>query len=83
MRNLGIAGITLLIGAVVAPAAVAAPKAKRADGDKVICRELGETGSRLATKRICLTRDQWREQALAQRTDLDKAQRIRVGPDGQ
>lgn len=82
MRNRVISGSVLLIGVALASAAFAAPKGKKADGDKVICRELGETGSRLATKRVCLTRDQWREQAQAQRTELDKAQKIRTGPDG-
>jgi hypothetical protein len=76
-------GSVLLIGVAVASAAFAAPKTAKPNGDKVICRELGEIGSRLATKRVCLTRDQWREQAQAQRTDLDKAQKIRTGADGQ
>jgi hypothetical protein len=69
--------------AMLVSTAVATTPVKKSDGTKVICRELGETGSRLASKRVCLTRDQWRDQAQTQRTDLDKAQRIRVGPDGQ
>ena len=69
--------------AMLISAAAATPPAKKPDGSKVICRELGETGSRLAAKRVCLTRDQWRDQAQMQRTDIDKAQRIRTGPDGQ
>jgi hypothetical protein len=80
--------IVMLIGAACSAAmlvspAVATTPAKKNDGSKVICRELGETGSRLASKRVCLTREQWRDQAQMQRTDLDKAQRIRTGPDGQ
>lgn len=65
---------------IAAPAAAAAPQ-KKSDGSKVICRDMGETGSRLASKRVCLTRDQWRQQKEAERTDLEKAQRIRTGPD--
>jgi hypothetical protein len=42
---------------------------------------MDETGSRLGSKRVCLTRDQWRQQKEAQRADLEKAQRIRTGQD--
>ncbi|MBV9931548.1 MAG: hypothetical protein JO013_11470 [Alphaproteobacteria bacterium] len=58
----------------------AAP-AKKADGDKVICRTVPDIGSRLAEKRVCLTREQWRQQKDIERQNLDKI-RIRTGPDG-
>jgi hypothetical protein len=74
----------ILIGlaavAAIAPAVSAAP-AKKADGDKVICRTVPEIGSRLAEKRVCLTREQWRQQKDIERQNLDKI-RIRTGPDG-
>jgi hypothetical protein len=74
------ASAALLVALAAAPAfAGAAPK--KADGQKVICREVGEIGSRLATKRVCLTRDQWRMQKDMQQQDLDKI-RIRTGPGG-
>ncbi|HEX8572830.1 MAG TPA: hypothetical protein VF759_08770 [Allosphingosinicella sp.] len=31
-----------------------------ADEPKKICRSIGQTNSRLQTKKICLTREQWR-----------------------
>lgn len=62
-------------------AANAATTSKKNDGDKVICRTIDELGSRLASKRVCLTRNQWREQQQMERQNLEKAQRIRSGPD--
>jgi hypothetical protein len=72
---MGAAAVSAML---IAPAG-AAPE-KKSPGEKVICRELGETGSRLATKRVCLTRDQWRQQEDMKRENLDKI-RIRTGPD--
>jgi hypothetical protein len=62
-------------------AANAATGPKKDDGDKVICRTVDELGSRLASKRVCLTRSQWRDQQQNQRQNLEKAQRIRTGQD--
>jgi hypothetical protein len=81
MRIVRLAAAAAICAGTLGAVVVAAP-AKKDGGDKVICREMGETGSRLGAKRVCLTRDQWRQQKEAQRTDLEKAQRIRVGPDG-
>jgi Flp pilus assembly protein TadB len=67
-------------GAMLASAAAAMP-AKKQDTEKVICRTIDELGSRLASKRVCLTRSQWRQQQEMQRQNLDKAQRSRTGPD--
>jgi hypothetical protein len=74
---------TALVLAACAGAANAAPPpaGDKGDGSKMICRTVQEIGSRLSSKRICLTRDQWREQKASQRQDLEGAQRIRTGPD--
>jgi Spy/CpxP family protein refolding chaperone len=61
-----------------APPVQAAP-AKKDDPGKVICRTLPELGSRLAEKRVCLTREQWRQQKEMEQQTLDKM-RIRTGP---
>jgi hypothetical protein len=73
-------GAVLLAAACISGAVIAAPATKEG-GNKVICRTMDETGSRLGSKRVCLTRDQWRQQKEAQRADLEKAQRIRTGQD--
>ena len=80
MRASTVSAVLLFAVAAAAPL-VASGTAKKPDGEKVICREVPEIGSRLATKRVCLTRDQWRQQKDMQRQDLDKI-RIRTGPDG-
>jgi Spy/CpxP family protein refolding chaperone len=70
------------VAATAAAAVVhAAAPAKKADGNKVICRVVQEIGSRLAEKRVCLTREQWQQQKEIERQNLDKI-RIRTGPDG-
>ena len=48
---------------------------------KVICQVQRELGSRLGAKRVCLTREQWRQQRQQQRQDLQRAQGSRTGPD--
>jgi hypothetical protein len=78
--------IVMLVAAAAVSAMIAAPvgastPSKKSDGTKVICRTIDELGSRLASKRVCLTRDQWREQKDNERQNLEKAQRIRVGQD--
>jgi hypothetical protein len=51
------------------------------NGSEVVCQVQRITGSRLNAKRVCLTRDQWREQRQQQRQDLQRAQGARTGPD--
>lgn len=41
-------------------AAADSPAIKAAESDKVVCRRLPSTGTRMA-KRACLTREQWKE----------------------
>jgi len=43
-------------------------------GAEVVCRVEKVTGSRLGAKRVCLTRDQWREHRQALREELERAQ---------
>ena len=47
---------------------------KTLDPNQVVCEKQEETGSRLATKRVCMTRSQWAEQRRLDRQDVDKAQ---------
>jgi hypothetical protein len=50
------------------------PNKKTRDPNEVICEKQQEIGSRLASKRVCMTRSQWQEQRRLDRQDLDKAQ---------
>ena len=51
-------------------------------GDRLICRDMGETGSRLATKRVCMTKDQWEQVRRDAREATDRAQTQQIPPKG-
>ena len=51
-------------------------------GDKMICRDMGETGSRLAKKRICMTANEWAEHRRNTKADIDKAQTQQINKQG-
>jgi predicted secreted protein len=58
-------------------AAAAAPATgqKAADpNNEVVCEKQEITGSRLGTRRICLTRAKWAERRLQDRQEIEKAQ---------
>ena len=52
----------------------AAATAKPADPNEVICEKQGETGSRLATKRVCMTRAQWADIKSQDRQETERVQ---------
>jgi hypothetical protein len=55
------------------PAAPQTPKpAPKDDDNRVICQNQGETGSRIASKRICMTAAQWKEHELRVHDQLDQ-----------
>lgn len=80
---LRVAAITLVLGGLVlAPAAAAtadspASKPTARDPNEVVCEKQEVLGSRLNTKRVCMTRAQWQEQRMQDRMDLDKSQNAR------
>ena len=47
---------------------------KALDPNQIVCEKQQDTGSRLASKRICMTRSQWAEQRRLDRQDVEKAQ---------
>lgn len=51
------------------------PVAKVKDPNKKICEEMGVTGSRLGTKRVCMTAAEWAAQRQDHRNDIEKVQR--------
>lgn len=72
-----------LLGAMCAvltvPAASQEPKSasknkKERDPNEVICENQEVLGSRLATKRICMTRAEWAEQRRSERALIDRSQ---------
>ena len=63
-----------------APAEEKKPPAK--DPNRIICEKQEVLGSRLATKRICMTAAEWEIRRREDREAIDKAQTNRRGPDG-
>ena len=76
-----VAVITLsFVGLALSSAAAAAdpPTGKPPrDPNEVVCERQEVLGSRLNTKRVCMTRAQWQEQRMQDRMDLDKSQNMR------
>ncbi|RYE56134.1 MAG: hypothetical protein EOP18_04815 [Rhizobiaceae bacterium] len=60
---------------------VAAPEEKKNnnDPDRVICKSEDVIGSRIVTKKKCMTAAQWKEQRRLSRMDIDRAQANRYG----
>ena len=74
--------LTLLLSAAPALSQTnAAQRAKPAQNDpnRIICEKIEQVGSRLATKRICLTAAQWAEKRRMDREDLESTQQKSTG----
>lgn len=67
---------------VPAIAAAEEKKADKNDPNRIICEKQEVLGSRVATKRVCLTAAQWEERRREDRDALDKGQRQARGPSG-
>ncbi len=52
----------------------AAAKTKAAEQNEIICEQQEVTGSRLAKKRVCMTRAQWAASRLQDRQAIEKVQ---------
>lgn len=57
------------------------PDSPAAD-DRIICERIKETGSRLSTKKICMTKLQWDEKRRTDRQEMEDAQNRRTEPSG-
>lgn len=50
------------------------------DPNRIVCRNMHETGSRLALRRVCMTQSEWEEQRRETRQNVDRAQTTRTMP---
>jgi len=82
----GVAGIALLIGAPAFAQTQAAGQsgqgAKPKDPNRIICEKVQDTGSRVATSKVCLTALQWEEKRRADRLAVEDAQQRQTEPSG-
>jgi invasion protein IalB len=53
----------------------AQPHKKVYDPNEVVCEKTEVLGSRLATKKVCMTRAQWAEQRQQDRDEIDRDQK--------
>jgi hypothetical protein len=52
-----------------------APQAKKAtDPNQIVCEKIEVVGSRLAVKKVCMTRAEWAEQQRNDRQEVERAQ---------
>lgn len=70
---------TMIIGSVSAFAQSAPNQQQQAakpikDPNEVVCEKQEETGSRLVSHEVCMTRSQWAEQRRLNRQDIEKIQ---------
>ncbi len=73
-----IAGLATMMFAVSATAQQGTEPGKKArDPNEIVCEKSPVLGSRLATKKICMTRAEWAERRLQDRQDIDHAQTMR------
>jgi len=57
-----------------------APASKGKDPNRVICEKVEDTGSRVASAKICMTAQQWEEKRRADREYLEDAQQRSIEP---
>jgi hypothetical protein len=77
----GVAGLAgALIAAPVAAAGSGAAQGGAYDPNERVCEKITVTGSRLATKTVCMTRAQWDERKRDDRDVIERAQRSANAP---
>lgn len=58
------------------------PKKIAKDPNEVVCEKQEVLGSRVATKKVCMTRAEWAEKRRVERQEIDRAQTARGSCDG-
>jgi hypothetical protein len=68
-----LAAISLGTSAIAAPANDA-KTGSAGDQNEIVCRSMAETGSRLKSRRVCMSRAEWAELRRQQREAIEKGQ---------
>ena len=74
----------VLLGLALIPCVALAANGDKQDKkrDGMICRDLDETGSRLSTKRVCMSREDWEASRREARQNIEQAQTRQWNPKG-
>ena len=81
MKLFLIAAALILPG--TAAVAVSPSEGKSDDTERMICRTIGETGSRLSKRKLCMTAAEWAEHKRTTKEDIDKAQVTQINKGAQ
>ena len=73
--SIKIASFAALLIVAFAPAPALAAAKPKADSKGMICRDLDETGSRLRSNRVCMTKEQWETSRRDAQDMTDEGQR--------
>ena len=77
--------VTAIFAALALVPAIAAAEEKKADKNdpnRMICEKQEVLGSRVATKKICMTAAQWEDRRREDREAIEKGQKQARGPSG-
>jgi hypothetical protein len=76
MKTVALFGAVASLGMGSTALAQTVPEAvkKSSDLNKVVCEKVEILGSRLASKKVCMTRYEWAERRQADRHEVEKAQ---------
>lgn len=69
-----IGGLSTASTAQTTQAPASQPPKKTLDPNEIVCEKQTVPGSRLATKRVCMTRAQWADLKSQDRQEIEKAQ---------
>jgi len=81
-KYLALGAAAAMVSAVPALAETKDAPAKDKDPNQVVCEKIEVLGSRVATKKVCMTRSEWAEKKRLERMELDRAQVQRGSCDG-
>lgn len=72
--------LPLSLGMLSHSAAASDEGSKKRDPNEVVCKRETILGSRLASKKVCMTRSQWAERARLDREAVERAQKSACVP---
>lgn len=70
------------LGLIPAAAAADDKKGENKDPNRLVCEKQAVAGSRLATRRVCMTAAEWEMRKLEDRQAIEKGQMQAKGPSG-
>ena len=73
-RYLALGAIAAMVSVASAFAAEEAPSKENRASSEIVCEKTEVLGSRLGTKRVCMTRAEWAERRRLERQEIEKAQ---------